>query len=174
MVGCGQLLALARSEPGRTLELQEIDLTELAQEVSFEMLSLGLARSKGIDLGFEGKEPVRVHGERILLRELLTNLVHNAIVYTPPQGRVTVIVGTRQRRASLQVVDNGPGIPAAERARVLERFYRMPGATEQGSGLGLAIVQEICARHGIELALADAPDGSGGLCVDLTWPAPIP
>jgi len=170
----GQLLALARSEPGRTLELQEVDLTELAHDVSFEMLSLGLARSKGIDLGFEGKEPVRVHGERILLRELLTNLVHNAITYTPPKGRVTVIVSTRQQRASLQVVDNGPGIPPPERARVLERFYRMPGATEQGSGLGLAIVKEICARHGIELALADAPDGSGGLCVDLTWPAAIP
>lgn len=170
----GQLLALARSEPGRTLELQEVDLTELAHDVSFEILSLGLARSKGIDLGFEGKEPVRVRGERILLRELLTNLVHNAIVYTPPRGRVTVTVGTRQQRASLQVVDNGPGIPAPERARVLERFYRIPGAMEQGSGLGLAIVKEICARHGIELALADAPDGAGGLCVDLTWPAAIP
>jgi signal transduction histidine kinase len=67
----------------------------------------------------------------------------------------------------LQVVDNGPGIPAAERAKVLERFYRMAGSKEQGSGLGLAIVKEICASHGIELELAEAPGGAGGSAGEL-------
>lgn len=166
----GQLLALARSEPGRTLEVQDIDLTALARDVSFEMLSA--ARSKGIDLGFEGGDPVLVRGERVLLHELIANVVHNAIIYTPQRGRVTVSVSQRQSRAALQVVDNGPGIAAAERAKVLERFYRIAGSKEQGSGLGLAIVKEICARHGIDIALADAPGGDGGLSVELVWPSP--
>ncbi|HSI60292.1 MAG TPA: sensor histidine kinase N-terminal domain-containing protein [Ideonella sp.] len=166
----GQLLALARSEPGRALEVQDIDLTRFAQEVTFEMLAL--ARGKQIDLGFEGGSPVPVRGEHVLLRELITNLVHNALVHTRNGGRVTVSVGLRQRRAALQVVDNGPGIPPAERARVLERFYRLAGTeNEHGSGLGLAIVTEICARHGIVLSLGDAPDGGSGLCVDLLWPS---
>ena len=164
----GQLLALARSEPGRSLEVQDIDLTALARDVTFEMLSL--ARAKGIDLGFEGSHPVTVRGERVLLHELIANVVHNAIAYTQERGRVTVSVGLHESRAALQVVDNGPGIPAAERARVLERFYRIAGSKEQGSGLGLAIVKEICARHGIDVSLSDAPGGSSGLRVDFLWP----
>jgi two-component system sensor histidine kinase TctE len=165
-----QLLALARSEPGRTLQVQDVDLTELAREVTFEMLSA--ARSKGLDLGFEGGDPVMVRGEHTLLHELIANVVHNAIVYTPERGRVTVSVSQHQSRAALQVVDNGPGIPAEERARVLERFYRIPGSKEHGSGLGLAIVVEICARHGIDITLADAPDGHGsGLKVAFMWPS---
>ena len=165
----GQLLALARSEPGRSLEFQDIDLTELARDVTLEMLSA--ARSKGIDLGFEGDDPLLVRGEPVLLHELIANVVHNAIVYTQERGRVTVIVGKDQSRPTLQVVDNGPGIPAAERARVLERFYRVAGSKEQGSGLGLAIVKEICASHGIELELADVPGGAGGLRVSFVWPS---
>lgn len=161
-----QLLALARSEPGHMLEVEDVDLTELARDVSFEMLTV--ARAKGIDLGFEGGDRVVVHGEPVLLRELVANVVHNAIVYTQERGSVTVIVSHQHARAALRVVDNGPGIPAAERARVLERFYRIAGSKEHGSGLGLAIVKEICARHGIEIALADTP--GGGLSVDFLWP----
>ncbi len=74
--------------------------------------------------------------------------------------------------APLGRLDNGPGIPAAERVKVLERFYRIAGSKEQGSGLGRAIVKEICARHGIDIALADAPGGDGGLSVELVWPSP--
>jgi two-component system, OmpR family, sensor histidine kinase TctE len=164
-----QLLALARSEPGRALEVQDVDLTELAREVSFNLLNL--ARGKLIDLGFESSSAIVVGGEPVLLRELITNLVHNALTYTQEGGRVTVVAGQPLGRVTLQVIDNGPGIPAAERGRVLERFYRVSGAKEQGSGLGLAIVKEICARHGIELVLADPPGGGSGLCVTLVWPA---
>lgn len=163
-----QLLALARSEPGRPLECQDVDLTALARDLSFEMLPA--ARGKGIDLGFEGGDPVIVRGERVLLQELIVNVVHNAIIYTQARGRVTVSVSQHERHAALEVVDNGPGIPAAERARVLERFYRIAGSREHGSGLGLAIVKEICDRHGIELTLADAPGDASGLSVRLTWP----
>ena len=165
----GQLLALARSEPGRTLDAADVDLTELAREATFDLL--GMARDKRIDLGFEGSERVSVHGEPVLLRELVANLVHNALTYTPERGKVTVSVGMPAGRPTLRVVDNGPGIAPVERPRVLERFYRVPGAREQGSGLGLAIVKEICARHAVDMALRDAPDGGSGLCVDLVWPA---
>ena len=162
----GQLLALARSEPGSVLALHDVDLTGLAHEITFELLPP--ARARAIDLGFEGSDAVVVHGERVLLRELVVNLVHNAITYTPDGGRVTVSVAPRDGRAALRVVDNGPGIAPAERARVFERFYRGAEARPAGSGLGLAIVKEICSRHGIEITLADAP--GGGLCVDLLWP----
>ncbi|HSW04906.1 sensor histidine kinase [Aquabacterium sp.] len=168
----GQLLALARSEPGRTLEVTAFDLTELARDATFELLAL--ARSKRIDLGFEGADAVPVHGEAVLLRELVTNLVHNALTYTPEHGRVTVTVAQHDQRAVLTVVDNGPGIAPSERSKVLERFYRAPGTQPQGSGLGLAIAQEICARHGVTMTLGEVPGGGSGLCVALLWPAQDP
>lgn len=163
-----QLLSLARSEPGRTLDIDEVDLAELAREQTFELLTL--ARAKSIDLGFEGDLAVRVRGEPVMLRELVANLGHNAVSYTPPGGHVTVRVDRHDGRPRLCVIDNGPGIPADERAKVFERFYRGSGAGDQGTGLGLAIVQEICDRHQIHISLDDGPDGKG-LCIQLLWPA---
>lgn len=167
-----QLLSLARSEAQYAREVQDLDLTDLAHEVTFEMLTL--ARGKGIDLGFEAPCAVQVQGERVLLREMIANLVHNALVYTPEGGRVTVSVGRQDERAALWVVDNGPGIAVAERPRVLERFYRIAGSREHGSGLGLAIVREICDRHGIVMELGDALDSVSGLRVQLVWPGEVP
>jgi len=163
-----QLLSLARSEPGRTLAIDEVDLAELAREQTFELLTL--ARAKAIDLGFEGEMAVPVRGEPVMLRELVANLGHNAVSYTPPGGHVTVRVDRHNGRPRLCVIDNGPGIPPDERARVFERFYRGSGAGDQGTGLGLAIVQEICDRHQIQISLDDGPDGKG-LCIQLLWPA---
>lgn len=162
-----QLLSLARSEPGRTLDIVEVDIAELAHEQTFEMLAL--ARAKTIDLGFEGELRVLVHGEAVLLRELVGNLVHNAISYTPPGGRVTVRVALREGRAELGVIDNGPGIPIDERLKVFERFYRGSATSEHGTGLGLAIVKEICDRHRIEVSIGDGPAGKG-LHIRLLWP----
>lgn len=164
----GQLLSLARSELPLLAQAEALDLTALAHDATFELLAP--ARAKRIDLGFEGAHPVIVHGERVLLRELVTNLVHNAIVYTPERGKVTVTVGERQPgQAVLTVDDDGPGIAEAERERVLERFYRAPGTVPQGSGLGLAIAKEICARHGVGLTLTEVPGGGSGLRVELLW-----
>lgn len=162
-----QLLSLARSESGGTLEVEEADLTELAREVAFEMI--GLARDKRIDLGFEGEEPVMIRGERVLLRELVANLVHNAVSYTPPGGKVTVQVTRRDGRPALAVIDSGPGIPVEERQKVLERFYRGSAGGANGSGLGLAIVKEICDRHQMDLSMAEGIGGAG-LCVLVAWP----
>ncbi len=165
----GQLLALARSEPGRPLDARDLDLAELVQQATFEQVSA--ARARGIDLGFEGVGPLPLRGEALLLRELVTNLVHNAVTYTPAGGHVTVSVGRIEGGVRLRVVDDGPGIPAAERERVFERFQRLDGSGAAGSGLGLAIVKEICARHGAEVLLSDPPQGGRGLCVDVRFAA---
>lgn len=162
-----QLLLLARSEPGRAPETETLDLAALARDVTLHLLAL--AREKDIDLGFEGDDSLTVQGERIMLREMVTNLVHNAIVYTPAQGRVTVAVERQQGHPVLRVDDSGPGIAPADRPRVLEPFYRVPGSSADGSGLGLTIVKEICERAGLELRLEDGPQAQG-LRVCVRWP----
>ena len=109
---------------------------------------------------------MHVSGHGWLLRELLSNLVDNAIKYTPAGGSVTIRCGTRLRSAEgagafLQVEDDGPGVPPAERARVLQRFYRVPGTEGEGTGLGLPIADEIARAHGATLVLDVGPSGRG-------------
>jgi two-component system sensor histidine kinase TctE len=160
-----QLLTLARAEPGARAESAPIDLKTVAGGEADDWVRQALARD--IDLGFE-LEPATVKGDAFLLREALANLVHNAIEYSPRGVRVTVRTGSRDGRAFLEVEDDGPGISAAERARVLERFYRVPGTPGTGSGLGLAIVREIASGHGASVAIADS--SSGGCRVAITFP----
>jgi two-component system sensor histidine kinase TctE len=102
-----------------------------------------------------------VRGVEWLLRELLGNLVDNALHYTPAGGIVTVRTGPCGDGAFLEVEDDGPGIPPEERPRVLERFHRAPGAGGTGSGLGLAIVSDIVALHGARLDLGAGAGGRG-------------
>jgi two-component system sensor histidine kinase TctE len=161
-----QLLTLARAEPGARAESAPIDLKTVAGGEADDWVRQALARD--IDLGFE-LEPATVNGDGLLLREALANLVHNAIEYSPRGARVTVRTGSRDGCAFLEVEDDGPGIPQAERARVIERFYRVPGTPGTGSGLGLAIVREIASGHGAALAIADSP--SGGCRVAITFPS---
>jgi two-component system sensor histidine kinase TctE len=167
-----QLLALARAEPGgRPAErLAPIDLKAMVEEAADEWVRDALARD--IDLGFELRPaPVRV--DALLMREALANLVHNAIEYTPHGGHVTVRTGAAEPGSVLEVADTGPGIPAAERERVLERFYRVPGTAGTGSGLGLAIVREIAAAHGARIEILDGAQGRG--CrVRLNFPPAAP
>jgi two-component system sensor histidine kinase TctE len=161
-----QLLALARAEPGARGEAIELDLKAIAGAEAEAWVRGALARD--IDLGFE-LEPAPVRGDAFLLREALANLVHNALQYTQRGGRITVRTGKRGDRSYVEVEDDGPGIPDAERVRVLERFYRLPGTPGTGSGLGLAIVRDIAAGHGASLALGDGANGRG--CrVAITFP----
>jgi two-component system, OmpR family, sensor kinase len=87
------------------------------------------------------------------------NLVDNAVRYTPPWGRVRVRSRGTSQGAVLQVADSGPGIPAPERERVFDRFYRRTGSVSEGSGLGLAIVKAIADRHGAQVRIDGAPEG---------------
>ena len=166
-----QLLALARAEPGGHGEPHgSVDLKAVVEGVADEWVHRALERD--LDLGFD-LAPGRVRGDEFLLREALANLLHNALEYTPRGARVTVRTGARDGRPFLEVEDDGPGIPPAERERVLDRFYRVPGTPGTGSGLGLAIVREIASGHGASIAIGEGTSGRGTR-VALTFPAGEP
>jgi two-component system sensor histidine kinase TctE len=156
-----QLLSLERAEPNRfdRLRLAPLDLASLVADTIQAFVEQAAARD--IDLGFE-LEPAPVQGDRFLLRDLVDNLVDNALRYTPPGGRVTVSCAAQGKDggALLRVEDNGPGIPAAMREGVFERFVRLDeGTGTLGSGLGLAIVRDIANLHGAEVRLTEAAQG---------------
>ncbi len=162
-----QLLTLARIEPeaADTLQLSVLDLDPLAREVTGGWVPAALA--KQIDLGFESETgPNTVLGDGVLLRELLSNLIDNAIRYTQAGGSVTVTLRSEMQEVLLCVEDNGPGIPEEKRERVFERFYRILGTGEEGCGLGLAIVREIASRHQATVTLEAGAEGRGvRMCV---------
>ncbi|MDA0571985.1 sensor histidine kinase N-terminal domain-containing protein [Burkholderia gladioli] len=178
-----QLLALARAENRASgLSFEPVDLAALARVTVRDWVQAAFARH--MDLGYEGPDDQDVQapapiidGHAVMLREMLGNLIDNAIRYTPEGGRITVrlhiepgarldATGAVMRAfdnagagqagvAHIEVEDTGPGIPAHERGRVLERFYRILGRDGEGSGLGLAIVREIVTQHGGALAIDD-------------------
>ena len=120
------------------------------------------AIDRNIDLGFDDSTtPAIIGGDPILLKEMLGNLLDNAIRYTQSGGQVTVAVTPRGSNFLLSVEDNGPGIPSEERERVFERFHRLLGNGADGCGLGLAIVREIALGHGAIITLADGAGGKG-------------
>jgi len=145
-----QLLALARAE-NQTPEakaFEPVELCELARNVVHDWVPASLNRR--LDMGFEQPgHPVMVTGNPTMLREMLSNLIDNALRYTPAGGSVTIRVRAEeeQRRAFIEVEDTGPGIAPSERPHVFERFYRVLGTNTEGSGLGLAIVREIVQQH---------------------------
>jgi two-component system OmpR family sensor kinase len=164
-----QLLTLARVEPGggAPQPLAPIDLVSLAGRVAADYAPL--AESHGIDLGLgDSIAGATVNGDADVLRTLISNLVENAIRYTPSPGRVDISVTMDGRRPLLTVADSGPGIPAEERRRVFDRFYRRAESAETGSGLGLAIVGAIADRHGAAVELGESP--LGGLLVSVRFP----
>ena len=157
-----QLLSLARAEPaaGRILNSEPLDLVQLARDTTMEWVPRALARN--IDLGFDSPlAAARVEGDPFMLKEMLNNLLDNAVRYTQPGGQVTVRVEDGPRAATLTVEDNGPGIPEAERERVFERFHRVLGSGADGCGLGLAIVREIALSHGGEAVIAGGSNATG-------------
>jgi two-component system sensor histidine kinase TctE len=165
-----QLLSLARAEPGAKLEhaAGRLDLARLARDTTTEWVPRALAR--GIDLGYDGAEEAAwIEGDPFLVRDMLGNLLDNAIRYTQRGGQVTVQVTRDADRVALTVDDNGPGIPEQERERVFERFYRVLGTGTEGCGLGLAIVREIAASHHAEVTLG-AGAGGRGTAVRITFP----
>lgn len=157
-----QMLVLLSAEPGgrHTNLAATVDLPELIRERSPEWIRLAEARD--LDLGFE-LQAARVNGDRLLLGEMIANLVANALNYTPAPGEVTIRCRTEGPHSLIEVEDTGPGIPPANRQQVFERFFRLPAASHPGSGLGLAIVREIAHGAGGEVDILDTPDGRGVL-----------
>ena len=169
-----QLLALARNEPGAVaaVHLQAVDLEAFALEICMEWAPQALRRS--IDLGFDGHgRPLPIDADPDRLRDLLNNLVDNAVRYSHEGGKVTVAVRLLGDERLLSISDDGPTIPAQERTRVFERFHRLVGGRTEGSGLGLAIVSEIAALHGARITLQEDHDGTGN-AFTVHFPPPEP
>lgn len=171
-----QLLALAREEPEvAERPLSPVDLADIARAVVADAVPLAAARN--IDLGIDAGARVPIRGDPDALATLVSNLVDNALRYTPPSGRVDVTVASDDAGARLQVADSGPGISAEDHDRVFDRFYRGAAAhadgAARGSGLGLAIVKRIVERHGGTVSLGSGLAGSG-LGVSVRFPAGAP
>ena len=155
-----QLLTLARADPAVniTAKNRTVGLDAIAGEVAAKFFDRAL--QSNIDLGLEA-QPVSILADPSLLDDLLSNLVDNALKYTPAGGSVTVSAGEIGGKPYVAVEDTGPGIPENERERVRQRFYRLPNSRGHGSGLGLAIVEEIARIYGAAVAIGAGAQGRG-------------
>jgi two-component system, OmpR family, sensor histidine kinase TctE len=155
-----QLLTLARADPtvNLTAKNQSVALDVIAGEVVARFFDRALKLN--IDLGVD-LTPVFVLADPSLIDDLVSNLVDNALKYTPGGGAVTVSAGQKNGNAHIAVEDSGPGIPEADRQRVRQRFYRLPNSPGHGSGLGLAIVEEIAQLYGASVSITAGTEGRG-------------
>jgi two-component system sensor histidine kinase TctE len=155
-----QLLTLARADPSVNLvpRNQTLALEAVVREVVARFIDRAIQAD--IDLGVEAC-PASVVADPSLLDDLLSNLVDNALKYTPAGGAVTVSAGARAGKPFITVEDTGPGIPEGERERVRRRFYRVPGSPGHGTGLGLAIADEIARLYHAKLIIGAGPEGVG-------------
>jgi heavy metal sensor kinase len=155
------MFMLARADAGAlTTEPTTFYLDELIAECVREIGVL--AREKGVEVESEGEREVGFRGDERLLRQMLLNLLHNAVRHTPAGGRVDVILEATASAVEMKIVDTGCGIAPADRERVFERFVRLNGArgADGGAGLGLAITRSIAAVHGGTVTAEGAPGGS--------------
>ncbi len=153
-----QLLNLAKTQAD-PLEKKEVDVSTMARELIAEYLPM--AEAKGIDLGLDEIEPLRLTSAPETLRLVLKNALDNALKYVPEGGEVTLRLYANDTNAIIEIVDNGPGIPVAERQRVFNPFYRLSETTGEGSGLGLAIAAEAAASLGGRISLLDGLESRG-------------
>jgi two-component system, OmpR family, sensor histidine kinase TctE len=157
-----QLLSLAKNQhdASHNIVMNPVNLSQISQEVTTDMVPTAI--KKGIDIGFEADtQNTIVLGDSKRLKEMLYNLIDNALLYTPAGGKVTVKIQREAGEIVLSVIDNGPGIPKAEREKVFERFHRVIGNGQEGSGLGLAIVMEIAQLHQANVEISDEPRKKG-------------
>jgi two-component system sensor histidine kinase TctE len=155
-----QLLSLARADPATNMAAKNrpVELNAIVSEVAAKFFDRAL--QSNIDLGVE-VQPASIIADPSLLDDLLSNLVDNALKYTPAGGSITVSAGERNGSPFLAVEDTGPGIAEAERQRVRQRFYRLPNSPGYGSGLGLAIVDEIAQLYGATMTIGSGAGGQG-------------
>jgi signal transduction histidine kinase len=161
------LLMIARAESGQARDnMSEFDAAEIAHDIGD--LYEPLAEEKGIFLKVEADAPAPLKGNRELISQALANLVDNSIKYVEPHSggangapaQIVVRALTEGDRILLTVADSGPGIPEADRARVVERFVRLEQSRSQpGSGLGLSLASAVARLHGGELTLSDNEPG---------------
>jgi signal transduction histidine kinase len=161
----GTLLQIAQAEGhGNELAMEPVDLASLARELTD--LYQPEASERSLTLGFGGAEGVMLRGNRQLLAQALVNLLENALKYVPAGGRIDVVVSNGDGIVTLEVSDNGPGIPAADRQRVLQPFMRLErDRTQAGSGLGLSLIAAVMRLHRASIELLDNGPGLRVRCV---------
>jgi len=164
-----QLLALARAQAASTGPAAPVEVLQIYRRVLEDLMPL--AQAKSIDIGVLGDARLQVPADEVDLVTLVRNLVDNAIRYTPAGGRIDLSATRAPGAILLEIEDNGPGIPQAERGRVLDPFYRVLGSTQLGSGLGLSIAKAITDRLGGDIRLADAVRSPQGLRISISLPA---
>ena len=157
-----QLLILAKSQPeaASMIKMEPLDLNIISKEVASEMAPTAI--KKNIDLGFEKASiPAIIQGNAERLKELLYNLLDNAIRYTQHGGWVTMSINVTNEDVEIIIVDNGPGISMADRDKIFDRFHRVIGSGQDGSGLGLAIAKEIANLHNADIFVSEENAGRG-------------
>ena len=157
-----QLLTLSRLEAVTAPAMAAVDLSALTQRVVAELAPKALAKNQTLE--FEAAEPCSVPGNETLLTVLVRNLIDNAVRYSPASAQVKVSVRQQAGRVVLSVEDSGPGLAEADRNRLGERFFRVPGSSESGSGLGWSIVRRIAAVHRLDLQVETSAE-LGGLAI---------
>lgn len=155
----GQLLHMARYGAEKQTIRTDLDLGKLVKSCIADFIPI--AEKHRIDLGMIHDEPALIRANAGDLRILFNNLLDNAIRYTPEGGRIDVSVAVANQRASVEILDNGPGIPEALLPRVFDRFFRVGGHEIEGSGIGLAIVNAIASQESAEIRLSNRRDRSG-------------
>ena len=155
-----QLLSLARLEHTEQFmyEVASVDLGKVFLEATTDIVTL--AARKGVELDFDLR-PCQMRGSSLMLREMLTNLLDNAVRYTPTGGNVAVSLQTDEQNITLIVEDNGSGVPADELGKLGIPFHRLASSQMEGCGLGLAIVREIARLHGAEVHFGQGTGGRG-------------
>ena len=162
----GQLLSLSRLEAAESPAMADVDLRVLAQRVVAELAPKAIGKQQSLE--FEGSESCVMPGNETLLAVLVRNLVDNAVRYSPPAARIRVSVRRQGAQVVLGVEDSGPGLDAADRQRLGERFFRVTGSVESGSGLGWSIVRRIAAVHRLKIDVGDST-ALGGLAVRVIY-----
>ncbi|HEY4416276.1 MAG TPA: ATP-binding protein [Verrucomicrobiae bacterium] len=167
-----QLFALSRLDAGEAqTEWARFDLAELAQTTAGQMNLL--AEDKKIAIQCATSQPVFIEGDRARLKQVVVNLLDNAIKYTPPHGQIHLRVRSENERALLEVEDNGIGIPREALPHVFERFFRVDPARTgeaESAGLGLSIVKSICTAHGAEVEAVSVPQTGSCFRVKFSMP----
>ena len=160
------MLLIARLDQGRPLEAKPVDLQVIARDAAADARAVAPQR----DITLRAPDTVIVSGDDTRLRQVVGNLVRNALVHTPRATPVEIAVATQNGTARLSVIDHGPGLPLADRERIFEPFYRADASRSRdsgGAGLGLSIVSAVVAAHGGQVKVIETSGGGATFAVEL-------